>query len=69
MPITYCNKILENNPNYNIVLYHKERILFYMKKFDESIICCDRILEKYPNNGDVIYDKSYNLVILSQINE
>lgn len=61
-----CNKILENNSNYNIALYHKERILLSMKKFHDSISCCDKILEDYPNNGDVLFDKACNLIMLSQ---
>jgi tetratricopeptide (TPR) repeat protein len=60
-----CDNILKNNSNYNVVLYHKERILFSMKKFDESISCCDRILEDYPDNGDVLFDKASNFVMLS----
>jgi tetratricopeptide (TPR) repeat protein len=67
--LTLCNKILKNNPKYNIVLYHKERILFSMKKFDESILCCDIILKEYPDNGDVLFDKSCNLVMLLKIDE
>jgi tetratricopeptide (TPR) repeat protein len=67
--LNYCNVILENNPNYNIVLYHKERILFSMNNFEESIICCDAILKDYPKNGDVLFDKSCNLAMLSRIND
>jgi tetratricopeptide (TPR) repeat protein len=47
------------------VLYHKERILFSMNKFDESISCCNSILEDYPDNGDVLFDKASNYVMLS----
>ena len=36
--LNYCNNILKNNPNYNIVSYHKERILFSMEQFEESIL-------------------------------
>jgi len=46
------------------VLYHKERILFSMNKFDESISCCNSILEDYPDNGDVLFDKASNYVML-----
>ena len=63
--LSICDKILENNPNYNVVLYHKERILFSLKKFHESISCCDKILEDYPNNGDVLFDKASSLSMLS----
>ena len=31
--LNYCNTLLENNSKYNIVLYHKERILFSMEQF------------------------------------
>ena len=48
-----CDNILKNNSNYNVVLYHKERILFSMNKFDESISCCNSILEDYPDNVDL----------------
>jgi len=64
-----CNNILKNNENYNIVLYHKERILFSMKNFDESIPCCNKILDDYPENGDVLFDKSCNFVMLSKNDE
>ena len=64
-----CDEILKDNPKYNIALYHKERILFSMKKFDDSILCCNSILNDYPNNGDVLFDKSCNLVMLSNIDE
>ena len=36
--LSLCEKILKDNPKYNIVLYHKERILFSMEKFDDSIL-------------------------------
>ena len=67
--LSLCDKILQNNPKYNIALYHKERILFSMKKFDESVLCCNSILNNYPNNGDVLFDKSCSLVMLSKIDE
>ncbi|MBT4551136.1 MAG: tetratricopeptide repeat protein, partial [Nitrosopumilus sp.] len=57
------------NSNYNIVLYHKERILFSMNKFDESIYCCNRILEDYPDNGDVLFDKASNFAMLSNFDD
>ena len=60
-----CDNILKKNKNYNIVLYHKERILFSMEKFDESISCCNSILEDYPDNGDVLFDKASNFAMLS----
>ena len=63
--LSICDNILKNNSNYNVVLYHKERILFSMKKFNESISCCNSILEDYPNNGDVLFDKASNYVMLS----
>ena len=64
--LSLCDKILENNSNYKIALYHKERILLSMKKFHDSILCCDKILEDYPHNGDVLFDKACNLIMLSQ---
>ena len=64
-----CNDILKNNPKYNIALYHKERILFSMENFDESILCCNHILNDYPNNGDVLFDKSCNFVMLTKYDE
>ncbi|HET9009305.1 MAG TPA: hypothetical protein VFN17_04205, partial [Nitrosarchaeum sp.] len=67
--LNYCNVILENNPKYNIVLYHKERILFSMGQFEESILCCNKILDDYPNNGDVLFDKSCSLAMLSKIDD
>ncbi|PIW36155.1 MAG: hypothetical protein COW26_00615, partial [Nitrosopumilales archaeon CG15_BIG_FIL_POST_REV_8_21_14_020_33_23] len=67
--LNYCNAILENNPKYNIVLYHKERILFSMDKFEESLLCCDKILEDYPHNGDVLFDKSCSLAMLSRVDD
>ena len=67
--LSNCDSILESNPNYNIALYHKERILLSMKKFEESIVCCNKILKDYPNNADVQFDKSCNLVMLSRIDE
>jgi tetratricopeptide (TPR) repeat protein len=63
--LSICDNILKNNSNYNIVLYHKERILFSMKKFNESISCCNSILKDYPDNGDVLFDKASNYVMLS----
>ena len=67
--LSLCDKILKNNPNYNVVLYHKERILFSLKKFNESIICCDEILKDYPNNGDVLFDKASSLSMLSNFDD
>ena len=67
--LSLCDKILKNNPKYNIALYHKERILFSMENFDESVLCCNSILIDYPNNGDVLFDKSCSLVMLSKIDE
>jgi tetratricopeptide (TPR) repeat protein len=64
-----CDNILKNNKNYNIVLYHKERILFSMEKFDESISCCNSILEDYPDNGDVLFDKASNFAMLSNFDD
>jgi tetratricopeptide (TPR) repeat protein len=63
--LSICDNILKNNSNYNIVLYHKERILFSMKKFNESISCCNSILKDYPDNGDVLFDKASSYVMLS----
>ena len=67
--LSNCDRILESNPNYNIALYHKERILLSMKKFEASVVCCDKILKDYPKNGDVLFDKSCNLVMLSKLDE
>jgi len=67
--LSICDDILKNNSNYNIVLYHKERILFSMNKFDESIYCCNRILEDYPDNGDVLFDKASNFAMLSNFDD
>jgi tetratricopeptide (TPR) repeat protein len=64
-----CDNILKNNKNYNIALYHKERILFSMGKFNESISCCNSILEDYPNNGDVLFDKASNSAMLSNFDD
>ena len=64
-----CNKILQNFPNYNIALYHKERILFSMKQFTESIECCDIILKEYPKNLDVLFDKACSLNLLNKIDD
>ncbi len=67
--ITYYNKILNDNPKYNIALYHKERVLFSLEKFEDSILCCNSMLKDYPDNGDVLFNKSCNFVMLSEINE
>jgi tetratricopeptide (TPR) repeat protein len=67
--LSNCDIILESNPNYNIALYHKERILLSMKKFEESIVCCNKILKDYPKNGDVLFDKSCSLIMLSKLDE
>ena len=58
-----------NFPNYNIVLYHKERILFSLKNFDDSILCCNRILDDYPDNADVLYDKSCSLAMRGELEQ
>ena len=63
------DKILKLNPNYNIALYHKERILLEMKKYEESIECCNAILSEYPTNGDVLFDKACNLAMMSRVDE
>ena len=62
-----CNLILESNKSENVALYHKLRILYSMKKFNESINICDQLLELYPNNGDVLFDKSCNYAELGEI--
>ena len=50
-------------------MYHKERILFSMKNYDESIECCNKILNDYPDNADVLFDKSCSFVMLSKNEE
>ena len=67
--LSLCDKILTDNPKYNIILYHKERILFSMEKFDDSILCCNSILKDFPDNSDVLFDKSCNLVMLSKVDD
>ena len=67
--LQYCNVILDENPNYNIALYHKERILFHLENFTESLKCCNQILFDYPKNTDILYDKACNLIMLSKISE
>ena len=67
--MSICDKILESNPKYNIALYHKERILFSIDRYDDSISCCDLILNDYPENGDVLFDKSCSLAMLSKIDD
>ena len=67
--IEYCDIILNINPNYNVVLYHKERILQSIGRYKESILCCDKILKDYPENGDVLFDKSTSLALLEKFNE
>ena len=67
--LSICDAILSNNPRYNIALYHKERILFSMGSFKESVLCCNEILNDYPDNGDVLFDKSCCLVMLSRYDE
>lgn len=60
---------MDKNPNYNIALYHKERILHSMGRFSESISCCDKILLDYPTNADVLFDKSASLAMENKIDE
>ena len=67
--LSICNGILENNSKYNIALYHKERILFSMGNYDESVECCDKILDDYPDNADVLFDKSCSFVMISKNKE
>jgi tetratricopeptide (TPR) repeat protein len=67
--LSICNDILGNNSKYKIALYHKERILFSIGSFDESIKCCNQILDDYPDNGDVLFDKSCSFVMLSKNKE
>lgn len=43
--LSICNKILNDNPMYNVALCHKERILFSLEQYNESILCCDSILK------------------------
>lgn len=51
------------------MLYHKERILFSMNQFEESLLCCDAILDDYPLNGDVLFDKSCSLAMIYKIDD
>ena len=67
--LTLCDDILHKNPNYNVALYHKERILLSMGRYAESILCCNDILSDYPQNIDVLFDKSCNLAMLSKNDE
>ncbi|KAG2474088.1 MAG: TPR repeat domain containing protein [Nitrosopumilales archaeon] len=60
---------MEIKPNYNVVLYHKERILYSLGRYDESILCCNKILQDYPENGDVLFDKSISLTLLDKFDE
>ena len=60
-----CNNILKNS-NELIVKYHKLRILFSLKKYQESLQICDEILYLYPNNPDVLFDKALNLALLGK---
>ena len=55
--------------NNNIVLYHKERILFAMGRYDESVLCCDEILRDYPANLDLLFDRSCGLAMGSRFGE
>ena len=64
-----CNTVLSKNPNELIVLYHKLRILYSLKKYEQSLKICDKILLLYPNNGDVLFDKACNLVSLDRNEE
>ena len=60
-----CNNILKNSDEL-IVKYHKLRILFSLKKYQESLQICDEILYLYPNNPDVLFDKALNLALLGK---
>ena len=64
-----CNTILSKSPNDLIVLYHKLRILYALKKCEQSLEICDKILLLYPNNGDVLFDKACNLLSLDRSEE
>ena len=64
-----CNSILSKNPNDLIVLYHKLRILYALKKYERSLEICNKILLLYPNNGDVLFDKACNLISLDRNEE
>ena len=60
-----CNNMLKNSDEL-IVKYHKLRILFALKKYQESLQICDEILYLYPNNPDVLFDKALNLALLGK---
>ena len=67
----YCNDLLgkshaNNNNNDNVVLYHKERLLFSLGDFSGSLDCCNKILCDYPSNGDILFDKSCCLAKLDR---
>ena len=64
-----CNTILSKNPNDLIVLYHKLRILYALKKYEPSLEICNKILLLYPNNGDILFDKACNLISLDRNEE
>ena len=62
-----CEKLLKNNSNEMIVLYHKSRILKKLNKFSESNVICKELLDIYPDNGDVLYDMASNFLKLEDI--
>lgn len=58
-----------NNTTNNVVLYHKERILSALQRFEDCLDCCNIILFRYPDNPDVLFDKSCCLAHLHRPDE
>ena len=67
--LSICNEILNTNPKYNTVLYHKERVLFLWGTLMNPFYVVIEILDDYPDNGDVLFDKSRSFVMLSKNDE
>ena len=65
--LSICEKLLKNNPDDMIVLYHKLRILKKLYKFQESNLICKKLLDVYPDNGDILYDMSANFLKMNDI--
>merc|ERR1712078_537186 len=55
--INFYSKIVESNPESEIILYNFEKLCGY--KF--SIECVEKLVKKYPKNIIGVKDSSYNL--------
>lgn len=69
MALTYFDKAIDKGPADGFMYYYKATTLYYLKKYDESVMSYDLAIQNSPGESDFYLGKGYALYQLDRLEE